>query len=41
MWVSLIGAIGFLLLTYWKRKSYPMNLALLTVFTALEVRPQL
>lgn len=22
MWVSLFGAIGFMLLTYWKRKSY-------------------
>jgi len=36
MWVSLFGAIGFMLLTYWKRKSYPMNLAFLTAFTALE-----
>lgn len=26
MWVSLFGAIGFMLLTFWKRKSYPMNL---------------
>jgi FtsH-binding integral membrane protein len=22
MWVSIFGAIGFMLLTYWKRKSY-------------------
>jgi FtsH-binding integral membrane protein len=22
MWVSMFGAIGFMLLTYWKRKSY-------------------
>ena len=36
MWVSLFGAIGFMLLTYWKRKSYPMNLAFLSGFTALE-----
>jgi FtsH-binding integral membrane protein len=36
MWVSLFGAIGFMLLTFWKRKSYPMNLAFLGVFTALE-----
>lgn len=36
MWVSLFGAIGFMLLTFWKRKSYPMNLMFLTVFTALE-----
>lgn len=37
MWVSLFGAIGFMLLTFWKRKSYPMNLAFLGVFTAMEV----
>lgn len=36
MWLSLFGAIGFMLLTYWKRKSYPTNLAFLTAFTALE-----
>ncbi|EMC91410.1 hypothetical protein BAUCODRAFT_152667 [Baudoinia panamericana UAMH 10762] len=36
MWVSLFGAIGFMLLTFWKRKSYPMNLAFLGVFTGLE-----
>lgn len=36
MYVSLFGAIGFMLLTYWKRKSYPMNLALLGGFTVLE-----
>jgi len=36
MWVSLFGAIGFLLLTFWKRKSYPTNLLFLGVFTALE-----
>jgi len=36
MWVSLFGAIGFMLLTFWKRKSYPMNLAFLTGFTAME-----
>jgi len=36
MWVSLFGAIGFMLLTYWKRKSYPTNLLFLGAFTALE-----
>jgi len=36
MWVSLFGAIGFMLLTYWKRKSYPTNLIFLGGFTALE-----
>ncbi|TVY67441.1 Bax inhibitor [Lachnellula suecica] len=36
MWVSLFGAIGFMILTYWKRKSYPTNLLFLSGFTALE-----
>ena len=36
MWISLFGAIGFMLLTFWKRKSYPTNLLFLTGFTALE-----
>lgn len=36
LWVSLIGAIGFMLLTFWKRKSYPTNLVFLGGFTALE-----
>ncbi len=36
MWVSLFGAIGFMLLTFWKRKSYPMNLVFLAGFTGLE-----
>ncbi|KPI42345.1 Protein lifeguard 4 [Cyphellophora attinorum] len=36
MWVSLFGAIGFLLLTFWKRKSYPTNLVFLAGFTGLE-----
>lgn len=36
MWVSLFGAIGFMLLTFWKRKSYPTNLLFLSAFTALE-----
>lgn len=36
MWLSLFGAIGFMLLTFWKRKSYPTNLVFLTGFTALE-----
>jgi len=33
---SLFGAIAFMLLTYWKRKSYPQNLIFLSGFTALE-----
>lgn len=36
MWVSLVGAIVFMLLTYWKRKSYPTNLLFLAGFTLLE-----
>lgn len=36
MWTSLFGAIGFMLLTFWKRKSYPTNLVFLSGFTALE-----
>ncbi|KAI4128943.1 MAG: hypothetical protein LQ347_003973 [Umbilicaria vellea] len=36
MWISLFGAIGFMLLTFWKRKSYPTNLLFLSGFTALE-----
>ena len=36
MWVSLFGAIGFLLLTFWKRKSYPTNLIFLAAVTGLE-----
>ncbi|KAK5017802.1 transmembrane BAX inhibitor motif-containing protein [Cryomyces antarcticus] len=36
MWTSLFGAIGFMLLTFWKRKSYPTNLLFLSGFTALE-----
>ena len=36
MWISLFGAIGFMLLTFWKRKSYPTNLLFLGGFTALE-----
>ena len=36
MWVSLFGAIGFMLLTFWKRKSYPTNLFFLAGFTGLE-----
>jgi len=32
----LFGAIAFLLLTYWKRKSYPTNLLFLSGFTLLE-----
>lgn len=36
MIVSLVGAIAFMLLTYWKRKSYPTNLLFLAAFTALE-----
>ncbi|TPX11085.1 uncharacterized protein E0L32_007946 [Thyridium curvatum] len=36
VWVSLFGAIAFMLLTYWKRKSYPTNLLFLSGFTLLE-----
>jgi hypothetical protein len=36
MWISLFGALGFLGLTYWKRKSYPTNLLFLAGFTGLE-----
>ena len=36
MWVSLIGTFVFLGLTFWKRKSHPMNLAFLAGFTAME-----
>jgi protein lifeguard len=34
--LSFIGSIGFMLLTYWKRKSYPTNLLFLGGFTAAE-----
>ncbi|CAI4211211.1 unnamed protein product [Parascedosporium putredinis] len=36
LWISLLGSMVFMGLTYWKRKSYPTNLAFLAVFTALE-----
>ena len=36
LWISLFGAIGMMLLTYWKRKSYPTNLFFLAAFTGLE-----
>ncbi|KAH9895403.1 transmembrane BAX inhibitor motif-containing protein [Xylariomycetidae sp. FL2044] len=36
VWVSLFGSIVFMLLTYWKRKSYPTNLLFLSGFTLLE-----
>jgi FtsH-binding integral membrane protein len=36
LWLSLFGSIGFMLLTFWKRKSYPTNLIFLGAFTALE-----
>ncbi|KAI5860636.1 transmembrane BAX inhibitor motif-containing protein [Durotheca rogersii] len=36
VWLSLIGSLGFLLLTYWKRKSYPTNLLFLSGFTLFE-----
>lgn len=34
LWISLFGSFGFMLLTYWKRKSYPTNLMFLSAFTA-------
>ncbi|WEW56002.1 hypothetical protein PRK78_001437 [Emydomyces testavorans] len=36
MFASVIGALVFMLLTYWKRKSYPSNLLFLGIFTLLE-----
>ena len=36
MWLSLFGSIGFLVATFWKMRSYPMNLVFLTGFTAME-----
>lgn len=36
MMVSVFGALGFMLVTYWKRKSYPTNLLFLAGFTLLE-----
>ncbi|KAI0808659.1 inhibitor of apoptosis-promoting Bax1-domain-containing protein [Xylaria sp. FL0064] len=36
VWASLIGSLVFLVLTYWKRLSYPTNLLFLTGFTLLE-----
>ena len=36
MWGSLFGALGFMLLTFWKRKSYPANLLFLSGFTVME-----
>ncbi|PHH76699.1 hypothetical protein CDD82_3883 [Ophiocordyceps australis] len=36
VWVSLIGSLVFLGLTYWKRKSYPTNILFISLFTATE-----
>ncbi|KAM0323644.1 hypothetical protein ACHAQA_008579 [Verticillium albo-atrum] len=36
VWASLFGSIAFMLLTFWKRKSYPTNLLFLSGFTLLE-----
>ncbi|KAK9451870.1 inhibitor of apoptosis-promoting Bax1-domain-containing protein [Limtongia smithiae] len=36
MWVSLIGSIVLLFLTFWKRQSYPTNMMFLAGFTVLE-----
>jgi FtsH-binding integral membrane protein len=36
VWLSLFGAMGFMILTYWKRKSYPTNLIFLSLFTLTE-----
>ncbi|POR38401.1 hypothetical protein TPAR_01414 [Tolypocladium paradoxum] len=36
VWVSLISAMVFMGLTYWKRKSYPTNLLFLSLFTVTE-----
>jgi len=35
-WVSLAGSLVFLGLTFWKRRSYPVNLVFLSVFTLFE-----
>ncbi|KAJ5223661.1 Bax inhibitor 1-like protein [Penicillium chermesinum] len=34
--LSVFGALGFMLATFWKRKSYPANLLFLSAFTLLE-----
>ncbi|KAM0252324.1 hypothetical protein ACHAQJ_007762 [Trichoderma viride] len=36
VWASLFGAMIFMGLTYWKRKSYPTNLLFLSLFTLTE-----
>ncbi|KOS21046.1 Protein lifeguard 4 [Escovopsis weberi] len=36
VWISLIGSVIFMFLTYWKRKSYPTNLLFLSLFTLAE-----
>ncbi|KAG8168121.1 hypothetical protein KVR01_003810 [Diaporthe batatas] len=36
VFISMFGAIGMMLLTYWKRHSYPTNLLFLSGFTLLE-----
>ncbi|KAK5339199.1 hypothetical protein LTR43_012537, partial [Exophiala xenobiotica] len=36
MWVSLFGAIGFMVLTFGKSKSYPTNMIFLGAFTTME-----
>lgn len=36
MIISVFGALGFMLATFWKRKSYPANLLFLSGFTILE-----
>ncbi|PYH48871.1 Bax inhibitor-1 family protein [Aspergillus saccharolyticus JOP 1030-1] len=36
MILSVFGALGFMLVTYWKRKSYPANLLFLSGFTIME-----
>lgn len=36
MIISVFGAVGFMLATFWKRKSYPANLFFLSGFTLLE-----
>ena len=36
-WINMFGDVGSMLLTFWKRKSHPVNLVLLAGFTGLEV----
>jgi FtsH-binding integral membrane protein len=41
MWVSIFGAIGFMLLTYWKRKSYVSTQVSLAYSSTTNAQPSL